>query len=65
MKVEKKYDLEWTIPNTEKVLKILVDKHGFLESRVMASINRLTGNTIKVSADQKGLGAWIWLIGIF
>ena len=59
MKVEKKYDLEWTIPNTEKVLKILVDKHGFLESRVMASINRLTGNTIKVSADQKGLGAWI------
>ncbi len=59
MDVQKKYKLEWSSPNIDKVLKLLVDKHEFTESRVMSTLNKLTGNSVKITSDQKGLGSWI------
>ena len=59
MNIQKKYDLEWNPPDIDMVLKLLVDKHEFSESRVMSTLTRLTGNNIKITSDQKGLGSWI------
>ena len=59
MEVIKKYTWNWSQPDIEKVLKIMVDKHEFSESRVMSSINKMLGTKIKVKVDQKGLNSWM------
>ncbi len=59
MKVQKKYSLEWSPPDIEKVLKILVDRHEFTEERIMGTIAKMTGSKKKLTADQKGLGSWM------
>ncbi|MDP3917369.1 MAG: flap endonuclease-1 [Nanoarchaeota archaeon] len=59
MEVKKDYKLEWSPPDKEKILKILVDKKEFSEERVMSTLNKLIGGNIKVASDQKGLGSWI------
>ncbi len=60
MEVKKNYNLEWTPPDTKKVLKILVDKNEFSEERVMNVINKMLGTTkTKIKSDQKGLGSWM------
>ena len=59
MKVTKKYDLNWSAPNQEKVLKLLVDKHDFSESRVLSSLNKIHKTNVKITRDQKGLGSWM------
>jgi flap endonuclease-1 len=59
MEVSKNYSWQWTKPNVEKVLKIMVDKHEFSETRVMSSINKMLGTKTKVKAGQKGLNSWM------
>ncbi len=59
MGVEKNYCLEWNAPDKDKLLKILVDKHEFSEDRVMSTLNKINGGSVKVTADQKGLGTWM------
>ncbi len=59
MKVKKDYKLEWKVPNKEKIIEILVKKHEFSEERIMATLNKLTGGNVKVTADQKGLSSWM------
>ena len=53
MPVTDKYELEWKQPDTEKILKLLVDKHDFSEERVRATIERLEKE--KEQKQQKSL----------
>ena len=42
MPVLKKYSLNWNQIETDKILKFLVDKHDFQESRVLSSLEKVT-----------------------
>tara|TARA_Y100000310_G_scaffold329577_1_gene399720 strand:- start:833 stop:1828 length:996 start_codon:yes stop_codon:yes gene_type:complete len=59
MKVQKRYKLQWSLPDIEKVLKILVDKHDFSEVRVMSSLENITGKKGGMKRGQKGLSSWM------
>lgn len=47
------YELEWNVPDEKMLLKLLVDKHDFSESRVINVLNKLTKEN--KSREQKGL----------
>lgn len=47
------YSLEWSSPHTEQLREILVNKHGFEESRITRSLEKLA--KVEESAKQKGL----------
>jgi len=53
--VEKNYDLDWKIPNAQKIREILVDRHEFSEERVDTAIKRLE----KSPHGHKGLGDFL------
>ena len=54
MPIMKNYQLKWDEINSEKVKKILVDKHDFAEERVDSMIQRVT----KRGKSQTGLNKW-------
>ncbi len=54
MPVNADYDLKWKEADEDKILKLLVDRHGFSEERVKAQIVAFTGE--KQKNKQKGLG---------
>ncbi len=56
MPVIKDYKLQWNNPNTEKIKKILIDKHDFNEERVEKTLSKLK-NISKVK-EQSGLDKW-------
>lgn len=54
MPVNDNYNLEWRSADESKILKLLVDRHGFSEERVRAQIEAFTRE--KKKNTQKGLG---------
>jgi len=52
----KKYKIEWSLPKTEKIKKILIDEHNFSEDRVNSSLSKLS--KIQEKQKQKALGRW-------
>ncbi|RMF56207.1 flap endonuclease-1 [Candidatus Woesearchaeota archaeon] len=53
MPVSEDYSLEWSEPDTEKIIKILVDKHDFSEERVNNTLSKLKKKSFDKA--QKGL----------
>ena len=51
MRTTDSYELEWSKPNPDDMLKILVEKHEFSKERVQKVIEKLSKGQ-----DQKGLG---------
>ncbi len=56
MPVTKKYKLKWSLPNPEKIRKLLVDEHDFLLERVDSTLAKLLKE--KEKKQQKALGKW-------
>jgi len=54
MPIMKNYQLKWSVPDKEKILKILVDEHEFSQERVENALKKLTQKPQK----QKGLASW-------
>ncbi len=53
------YVLEWKEPDTQSVIKILVEEHDFSESRVRNALERLRrGYEANIKRSSKGLEAW-------
>jgi len=52
MPIMKNYQLKWSPPNEQKILKILVDEHDFSESRVNSLFEKIKPK------EQKGLDSW-------
>ena len=55
MPVMKNYQLKWTQPDSEKIIKILVDEHEFSQERIEKTLQQLT----KAPKEQKGLSSWV------
>ncbi len=55
-KTTDKYNLEWSGVNVEKIMKILVDKHEFSESRIESQLKPLLGE--RANKNQKGLSQY-------
>lgn len=53
MPIIKDYKLNWKNPNSEKIIKLLVDKHEFNQERVQKNIERILN--IKKSSNQGNL----------
>jgi len=53
MPIIKNYRLTWKAPDTDKIIKLLVDKHEFNEERVQKNIDRILN--IKKSSEQGSL----------
>jgi len=54
MPINKDYEIKFNPPNKEKIMKLLVEEHGFSEDRVNSSLDKLE-NAKKLNS-QKGLG---------
>ncbi len=54
MPVMKNYQLKWTEPDHEKIIKILVDEHDFSQERVEKTLEKITTKSIQ----QKDLDSW-------
>jgi flap endonuclease-1 len=54
--VKEKYKIEWTDPNKERVMKILVDEHDFSADRIEKGVDRLLET--KKSGTQFTLTEW-------
>ncbi|HLG24638.1 MAG TPA: flap endonuclease-1 [Candidatus Nanoarchaeia archaeon] len=54
MPTDKDYKIEWKQPDSDKIMKLLVDEHDFSEERVKSQISELTH--LKKGPSQKGLG---------
>lgn len=50
------YDLEWTMPDREKIIKVLVDEHEFSLERVEKTLSEMTKG--KETKQQSGLKKW-------
>lgn len=50
------YDLEWKEPDADKILKLMVDEHGFLQERMEKVVEKLKSSYGKSSQDT--LGKW-------
>jgi len=55
--VKEDYNLEWKEPDKEKIMKIMVDEHDFLEERIKRGVNRLLET--RRSGTQSTLSGWI------
>ena len=55
MPIIKNYQLKWTRPDVDKIMKLLVDKHEFNQGRVQKNIDRILNVKTK---EQGSLNKW-------